>query len=81
MRDRFAATNNCVVLATVLNTVEQISEVAGSIGRSDVRHAIRSSDSTAKVNLSATPITRYRTTTSTTLNSADRHLPSFELLP
>jgi hypothetical protein len=45
VRDRFAATNDCVVLATVLNTVEQISEVAGRIGRSDVRHAIRLSDS------------------------------------
>jgi len=45
VRDRLAATNDCVVLATVLNTVEQISEVAGRIGRSDVRHAIRLSDS------------------------------------
>ena len=51
MRDCFAATNDGVVLATVLNTVEQISEVAGRIGRSDVRHPIRLSDTHAKVNL------------------------------
>jgi hypothetical protein len=36
------------VLTTVLNTVEQISEVAGRIGRSDVRHAIRLSDTHAR---------------------------------
>jgi hypothetical protein len=48
MRDCFAPTNNRVVLTTVLNTVEQISEVAGRIGRSDVRHAIRLSDTHAR---------------------------------
>lgn len=41
MRDRFAAANDCVVLASVFNTVEKISEVSSRIGGSDVRHVIR----------------------------------------
>ena len=54
--DRLAATHDGVVLTAVFDTVEEIGELTSSVGSSDIRHAIRLSDSTWEVNPLATPI-------------------------
>jgi hypothetical protein len=48
VRNRLAATNDRVMLATMLDAIEQIGEATGRIGRSDIWHAIRLSDLCSK---------------------------------
>jgi hypothetical protein len=43
------------VLATMFDAIEQIGEATGRIGRSDIWHAIRLSDSCSQVTAPATP--------------------------
>jgi hypothetical protein len=47
------------VLTAVFDTVEQIGEVTSSVGGSDIRHAIRLSDSSFEVNAIFAPINKY----------------------
>jgi hypothetical protein len=51
---RLPTTDDRVVLAMVFHVVEQIGEVAGSIGSSDIRHDIRLSDFKSNVKPSGT---------------------------
>ena len=77
MRDRFAATNDRVMLAAVFNTIEQLREVTSCIGCGDIGHVIRLSDSLSDGKPSATPITGYEPITSATENGPDRHVERY----
>jgi hypothetical protein len=74
VRDRLAATNDGVMLATMFDAIEQIGEATGRIGGSDIWQAIRLSDSCSQVKAPATPITRYRTRASISPSARDRQV-------
>lgn len=45
--DRLPPSHDCEVLAPMFDSIQEVGEVAGRLGRADVRHKIRLSDPTA----------------------------------